>query len=538
MKRKLYKSASETNLPLISTKSSLKSFETGLTDDSYFALSQLDHMNRIYDLRKNYNLKPWERISKFNLNSKDYKTNHTLLSQIKKKNTSSAPDIKNINWSDYSYYNSKELNNVFDAFQILKTVKNRETVKKLLKEKESDLSILSNRNKQICMSNIISEVLKNERKKLSDLENEKMNALNNKKKDLNDDLEIFEEFKEKINYHIKEKENILNSLIISNKKVFDNKKKLYQESRIYFDLIERYIREIIKLKKYGIFTHKLLGGNSPFLNSTLSDGIDIKNNRESVLEQYTKKILTELNPLIDNNNQINDDINLILNDPEKIIFIFENLESNIMQNLNKNGEYLLETTIQQNEYENLFVNLNKKINYLENEYQLYKKEYDKMNNEIIEFVNNQNKSNNTINYSKFFNDIYEIIFPDEKKIFEKGINEKINKITLGLKKLEGKVNLLISDLENKENEDIIIFKDIIENIKNENRVDNYLLERKKWENKIGKVKIKLEQKMNQFVFKGKHIYNNPIPPPYIVRKLKKKIEHINDDDNDLDYILY
>ena len=85
MKRKLYKSASETNLPLISTKSSLKSFETGLTDDSYFALSQLDHMNRIYDLRKNYNLKPWERISKFNLNSKDYKTNHTLLSQIKKK---------------------------------------------------------------------------------------------------------------------------------------------------------------------------------------------------------------------------------------------------------------------------------------------------------------------------------------------------------------------------------------------------------------------------------------------------------------------
>ena len=209
-----------------------------------------------------------------------------------------------------------------------------------------------------------------------------------------------------------------------------------------------------------------------------------------------------------------------------------------MQNLNKNGEYLLETTIQQNEYENLFVNLNNKINYLENEYQLNKKEYDKMNNEIIEFVNNQNKSNTTINYSKFFNDIYEIIFPDEKKIFEKGINEKINKITLGLKKLEGKVNLLISDLENKENEDIIIFKDIIENIKNENRVDNYLLERKKWENKIGKVKIKLEQKMNQFVFKGKHIYNNPIPPPYIVRKLKKKIEHINDDDNDLDYILY
>ena len=82
MKRKLYKSASETNLPLISTKST---FETGLTDDSYFALNQLNHMNRLYNLRKVYNLKPWERINKFNFNSSDYKTNHTLLSQMKKK---------------------------------------------------------------------------------------------------------------------------------------------------------------------------------------------------------------------------------------------------------------------------------------------------------------------------------------------------------------------------------------------------------------------------------------------------------------------
>ena len=99
MKRKLYKSASETNLPLISTKSSLDTFVTGLTDDSYFALSQFNKINRIYSLRKIYNLKPWERINKNKLNSSDYKSNHTLLKKKKKKNTSSAPDIKNINWN-------------------------------------------------------------------------------------------------------------------------------------------------------------------------------------------------------------------------------------------------------------------------------------------------------------------------------------------------------------------------------------------------------------------------------------------------------
>lgn len=345
MKRKLYKSASETNLPLISTKSSLDTFVTGLTDDSYFALSQFNKINRIYSLRKIYNLKPWERINKNKLNSSDYKSNHTLLKQIKKKNTSSAPDIKNINWNDYNYYNSKELNNVFDAFQIIKYVNNRDTIRKLSKDKEKDLLVLSNQNKQICFTNIISEMLNNERKKISEMEKEKINALNNKTNDLDNDIVIFNEFKEKINYHLREKENILNSLIISNKKIYDNKKKLYQESRIYLDLIERYIREIIKLKKYAIFTHKLLGGKSPFLNSTLSDGIDIKNNRENVLEEYANKILTELNSLIIDNNEINDNISSILEDPEKIMYIFEHLEDNIMKYFNKNQEYLLETKI-------------------------------------------------------------------------------------------------------------------------------------------------------------------------------------------------
>ena len=538
MKRKLYKSASETNLPLISTKSSLDTFVTGLTDDSYFALSQFNKINRIYSLRKIYNLKPWERINKNKLNSSDYKSNHTLLKQIKKKNTSSAPDIKNINWNDYNYYNSKELNNVFDAFQIIKYVNNRDTIRKLSKDKEKDLLVLSNQNKQICFTNIISEMLNNERKKISEMEKEKINALNNKTNDLDNDIVIFNEFKEKINYHLREKENILNSLIISNKKIYDNKKKLYQESRIYLDLIERYIREIIKLKKYAIFTHKLLGGKSPFLNSTLSDGIDIKNNRENVLEEYANKILTELNSLIIDNNEINDNISSILEDPEKIMYIFEHLEDNIMKYFNKNQEYLLETKNKKNEYENLFENLNNKINYLGNEYQLYKKEYDKMNIEINDFYDSQNKTNKTNFFSKLFNDIYESMFPDEKKVSEKGINEKINKLTLGLREIENKVNNFISDLENKENEDIESFKDIIENIKNENRLDNYLIERKKLENKLRTVKMKLEKKMNQFVFKGKHIYNNPIPPPHIIKKLKKKIEHINDDDNELDYILY
>ena len=235
MKRKLYKSASETNLPLISTKSSLDTFVTGLTDDSYFALSQFNKINRIYSLRKIYNLKPWERINKNKLNSSDYKSNHTLLKQIKKKNTSSAPDIKNINWNDYNYYNSKELNNVFDAFHISKHVKNQDEIRKNSKEKHNDINNFSEQNKKNFINNFLYSMLKDERKKIADLEAEKIEALNNKINDFNIDLDLFDEFKERVNEYTKKKEEILNFLFIENKKIYDNKKKISQENEILLD---------------------------------------------------------------------------------------------------------------------------------------------------------------------------------------------------------------------------------------------------------------------------------------------------------------
>ena len=175
-------------------------------------------------------------------------------------------DIKNINWGENKYYNNKELNNVFDAFHISKHVKNQDEIRKNSKEKHNDINNFSEQNKKNFINNFLYSMLKDERKKIADLEAEKIEALNNKINDFNIDLELFDEFKERVNEYTKKKEEILNFLFIENKKIYDNKKKISQENEILLDLIEKLIRQIINMKKYAIFTHKLLGGKSPILN--------------------------------------------------------------------------------------------------------------------------------------------------------------------------------------------------------------------------------------------------------------------------------
>ena len=112
--KKLYKSVSEVKLPLLSTKncSNENTFMNEITDDSSFAMNQIDRMYRLNNLRKIYKLKPWERINKINIFPTNHKSNHIILTNLKKKSTNSTPNIKNINWGENKYYSNKELNNV------------------------------------------------------------------------------------------------------------------------------------------------------------------------------------------------------------------------------------------------------------------------------------------------------------------------------------------------------------------------------------------------------------------------------------------
>ena len=540
--KKLYKSVSEVKLPLLSTKncSNENTFMNEITDDSSFAMNQIDRMYRLNNLRKIYKLKPWERINKINIFPTNHKSNHIILTNLKKKSTNSTPNIKNINWGENKYYNNKELNNVFDAFHISKHVKNQDEIRKNSKEKHNDVNNFSEQNKKNFINNFLYSMLKDERKKIADLEAEKIEALNNKINDFNIDLELFDEFKERVNEYTKKKEEILNFLFIENKKIYDNKKKISQENEILLDLIEKLIRQIINMKKYAIFTHKLLGGKSPILNCTLGNGISIKNNRENALEEYTNLILRELNSLIENNNEYNNVIENILDDPERIMNILEIIEYNIIKTLNKNEEYKIEMQKDKIYYENLFKGFKDKIYYLEKDYQISKKEYDKLRFQMIEYNEEKIKKDDSYYYSNLFNELYKVIIPNqsERKLLDNKINEDIYNLNSELKKVEDNLNKLIIEMENMEKEDHKLFKSITEDLKLEYRYEKYLDEKVKYENQMLKEKIRITQRMNQYTLKGRHLYNNQILPLYILKNLKKKNINKKNDENDLDFILY
>ena len=520
--KKLYKSVSEVKLPLLSTKncSNENTFMNEITDDSSFAMNQIDRMYRLNNLRKIYKLKPWERINKINIFPTNHKSNHIILTNLKKKSTNSTPNIKNINWGENKYYNNKELNNVFDAFHISKHVKNQDEIRKNSKEKHNDINNFSEQNKKNFINNFLYSMLKDERKKIADLEAEKIEALNNKINDFN----IF----------------VLNCLFIENKKIYDNKKKISQENEILLDLIEKLIRQIINMKKYAIFTHKLLGGKSPILNCTLGNGISIKNNRENALEEYTNLILRELNSLIENNNEYNNVIENILDDPERIMNILEIIEYNIIKTLNKNEEYKIEMQKDKIYYENLFKGFKDKIYYLEKDYQISKKEYDKLRFQMIEYNEEKIKKDDSYYYSNLFNELYKVIIPNqsERKLLDNKINEDIYNLNSELKKVEDNLNKLIIEMENMEKEDHKLFKSITEDLKLEYRYEKYLDEKVKYENQMLKEKIRITQRMNQYTLKGRHLYNNQILPLYILKNLKKKNINKKNDENDLDFILY
>ena len=317
-------------------------------------------------------------------------------------------------------------------------------------------------------------------------------------------------------------------------------KKISQKTEILLVLIEQLIRQIINMQKYAIFTHKLLGGKSPILNCTLGNGISIKNNRENALEEYTNLILRELNSLIENNNEYNNVIENILDDPERIMNMLEIIEYNIIKTLNKNEEYKIEMQKDKIYYENLFKGFKDKIYYLEKDYQISKKEYDKLRFQMSEYNEKKIKKDDSYYYSNLFNELYKVIIPNqsERKLLDKKINEDIYNLNSELKKVEDNLNKLIIEMENMEKEDHKLFKSITEDLKLEYRYEKYLDEKVKYENQMLKEKIRITQRMNQYILKGRHLYNNQILPLYILKNLKKKNINKKNDENDLDFILY
>ena len=181
------------SLPRLSSRST--TFLTSSTDDVSFAQNQINKITRSNDLREYYKLKPWEK-SMVSVFKEEGKSNFMLLSDIRKKISIENKSVKDINWSNQKYFTQEQLDKFFDASQIMRRVNN----KKQCKEPFIDLFTYASQSKEICVRNMLIDLMNEERRKISRNQKEISNALQQSICELNNDIVLFDNFKEEDNF--------------------------------------------------------------------------------------------------------------------------------------------------------------------------------------------------------------------------------------------------------------------------------------------------------------------------------------------------
>ena len=218
----MQKSNSALLLPSISTTKNInlnKSVFMTITDDVGFSKLQIDKINKSLLKEKENKLKPWLKKINNNIYISNGKTNYQLKKELNKKFKiiRENKDIKKINWSKQNYYNRKQLNSIFDGYQISKKILNKYEVKRKVKDRGFYMDEFITQTKNISMDNLKINLLKNERDKVHLKESQYEKALEYEKKSLEKDIQNFDNFKLDVKRKLKDDELTLIKLMQENK---------------------------------------------------------------------------------------------------------------------------------------------------------------------------------------------------------------------------------------------------------------------------------------------------------------------------------
>ena len=517
-----------TTLPRITSRST--TFITSTTDDVSFAQNQINKITRSNYLHEYYKLKPWEKAPN-NIYKDSGTCNYVLLSDLRKKIKIENKSVKDLNWAKQNYFHQEELDKFFDAAQIVR----RFNTKKSCKEPYIDLFTYSAQSKDICIKNMLIDLMNEERNKLNVQQKEISTALAQSMQELSKDVIEFDSFKEEVKKKAKESELVLNAIMQRNKKLIEKKKKCTQEHRLILDEIEKSIRQIINMKYYAMFVHTLLGGGDKIVSCSLGDSIEIKNNREKELEDYSTKIFDEFGFL--ECDDVDDDN--ILKDSARVMNIYDVFESNIIKLISQKEEFDKEQKNLSEQNERLLSDLVNKVDAHEKEFVIYTKEKEKIEKDINEIITNS-PHDEFVKYSidlisEIENTLLSFSLSSTTSLCSVDskfkVSKKIQSIMLSLTSIENEINEHISTLESFEKENKDTFSQVVEDRKKVNKYNRHIEEKRLIKERQDERASRLNRKMNQFVIKGRGRWQVPIPP-HILQKRKKKVEkHIENNDD-------
>ena len=508
------KSPTQTNTSISTT------FLTNSSDDINFALNQIKKLKSDLNLSLKHPKKIWE-ITPENIYENHGQNNHNLLTNIhlKTKDYNKIDPIKRIDWANQRYYTNEQASKIFDSLQILKQSQRKNESKKYSKTPYTDLKTFTQQSKEICLNNMFIDIMLDEKKKINDEIEEKNYVLQKELKNLNKDIELFDNYKIKINKKNKNIEKQLLKVQNENKKLFEIKRKLNSEHRILLDEMEKTIRSIINMKHYATFTNNILDGKIVNEEENENLKMEIKNNKELELEEFCQTLEKNFE-----NFELKNKEDL---DEDNFYYMFLMMENKILNNIKIKENYDYELKDIKNEFKIVVeIDLLKKLKLIEDEYQMYLKEKIKLEKEI-----------NDINYTKnnFFQYCEELLFDFETSILtSKEINNYKNEfnknnilktipmITNKLNSLENLINFHINNLNECEKEDALLLNDVCVKNKKALRIELYLKNIKQEKINLELKRKSFENKLNHNFMTGRGRDKLPVPPKIL--ELRKKYE--------------
>ena len=514
------------------------SFSSAETDETFFALSEIKHMdhkiskrinkcliwkeklNNIYDDFTSKNKKDIENI-RVGIRLYGLGDDFDLKSEIDKKKYFPVEKVEVINEAKDIMINMKK--RMFNEKKAYETFYNKNRI---------DLHTFVRQNREICKKNFVIDLLRKERNKIKTKEKEIIEALDDAQRIFVKDQEAFEEFTQNKKKYFRESDLFLEEAIRNNKMLMEQIRKHNSEVHSTEDEIERNIKGIILYKNYADFIHKLLGKEK--INVDVNIIKKNLQNRDKDLTHIIKNVKKQFKFLLDS-DEIPVHLEEIYN-PDLLTGLFFSLEGSIIQQLNTLDDIMKEKLKQRLEFDSEILSLKNKL-------KEYKMQLNNLNKELEVEKIGYKKSNYQKILEETINLVYEINEELTKSQNQKGIKKPtadiIIKNTLEIMhKMEDDLTMLFNEMEkiqgDEKNPDEI-FKKIVEKVKIKNKIKKHQEGREIMMKLDEEKNLKYLQRMNRYKIRGPIVY----PPPWVL-KTKKGIEkkNLKDEENDEEMLYY
>ena len=506
------------------------------TDDDYFAMSEIKRIDTTIKKRINKDL-IWKKKPDniYDIYSSKNRTDITNIKNRVKQDLSEVHLNLRKERNKNNYFPLENLESIKDANIVVDRMKKIILQEKTVTEKFNhfnriDLNTYREQNRDICLKNILINIIKSESNKLKKKENLVSDALKEAKNDFFKDTKTFEKLTKEEMASFRMKEIKLEETIKNNRILIEEIRKRKSELNSLKDEAKKYIKEIILYIQYENFIKKMIAKEKDIISkdekdlskyTNLNYGRDFDNIIKNIIKEYYTD--NEMNEII-----LTENIN-----PQMVNNLLKGMESNIINAMEQRDLIIKEINEDKKKYEIILKDLKNKIKDNKNVLDKILKENNLEYNLIAPKQDMQEAAEENEAYIMILNN--ELSKYVKEKTTIKNANICFNTFYL-LHKFQDKLFEIMNELDiiTQNNENTDIFKDIIEKLKIENKRkkqnEKKTLNRKLFEEK----NKKLQRRMFRYKVRGPIT----VPPPWALNKTKKKQKIKRDIKTENDEILF